>query len=84
MEKLFRVGEIIEYTELSRQTIHLYTQMQLIKEKRRTLSGYRLYDEEVFAVIEFIKKNKKQGKTLLEIKNILDTKGYKSKKNAKK
>ena len=74
MEKLFRVGEIIEYAELSRQTIHLYTQMQIIKEKRRTASGYRLYEETVFAVLEKVKKMKEQGKTLLEIKDIIDKK----------
>ena len=74
MEKLFRVGEIIEYANLSRQTIHLYTQMQLIKECRRTASGYRLYKESVFKTIEQIKQLQKKGKTLLQIKEILDKK----------
>lgn len=74
MEKLFRVGEIIEYSGLSRQTIHLYTQMQLIKEERRSGSGYRLYTEDVFKIIEQIKELQKKGKTLLQIKEMLDKK----------
>ena len=74
MEKLFRVGEIIEYTSLSRQTVHLYTQMRLIEEQRRTASGYRLYHESVFERIEIIKKLQSNGYTLLEIKDICDLK----------
>lgn len=77
MEKLFRVGEIIEYTSLSRQTVHLYTQMRLIEEHRRTASGYRLYSESVFDRIEIIKKLKSNGYTLLEIKDICDRKDEK-------
>lgn len=74
VEKLFRVGELIEYTGLSRQTVHLYTQMQLITEKRRSLSNYRLYSEDVFRRIETIKALQENGYTLLKIKDICDSK----------
>ncbi len=72
MEKLYRIGEIMEYSGLSRQTVHLYTQMRLIQEKKRTHSGYRLYDEYVFKQIEIIKALQALGYTLLEIKDICD------------
>lgn len=72
MEKLYRVGEIMEYSGLSRQTVHLYTQMRLIQETRRTAAGYRLYDETVFEQIQLIKTLQEKGHTLLEIKDLCD------------
>jgi len=44
----------------------------LIRESKRTLSSHRLYGEEVFEILEKIKKYKDEGKTLHEIKDILD------------
>ena len=46
--KLYRVGEIAQHTGLSRQTLHNYTTMGLIKESDYTPGGHRLYDETVF------------------------------------
>mgnify|MGYP000869514048 FL=1 len=71
-EKLYKIGEIVDYTEYSRQTIHNYTMLGLIRESKRTLSSHRLYGEEVFEILEKIKKYKDEGKTLHEIKDILD------------
>ncbi|MCH8173301.1 MAG: MerR family DNA-binding transcriptional regulator, partial [Proteobacteria bacterium] len=53
-EKLFKIGEVMQYTGLSRQTIHNYTLAGLISEARRTVSGHRLYDESVFDRLEQI------------------------------
>ena len=47
-KKLFKIGEVMKYSGLSRQTIHNYTMMGLIREAERTPSGHRLYGEEVF------------------------------------
>jgi hypothetical protein len=47
-EKLYRIGEIVRYTPYSRQTIHNYTIMGLIKESSWTDGGHRLYDASVF------------------------------------
>jgi DNA-binding transcriptional MerR regulator len=46
--KLYKIGEVIRYSGLSRQTIHNYTMMGLIAEEERTESGHRLYPESVF------------------------------------
>jgi len=54
-KKLFKIGEVMKYSGLSRQTIHNYTMMGLIIEEERTLSGHRLYPESVFARLEKIK-----------------------------
>ncbi len=47
-KKLFKIGEVMKYSGLSRQTIHNYTMMGLIIEEERTPSGHRLYPEDVF------------------------------------
>ena len=46
--KRYRIGEIVQHTGLSRQTIHNYTIMGLLNEAERTAGGHRLYDESVF------------------------------------
>lgn len=70
--KLYKIGEVMRYTGLTRQTIHNYTVFGLITEAERTESGHRLYDEKVFSRIERIRKLKEQGKSLREIIRILN------------
>lgn len=71
-EKLFKIGEVMQYSGLSRQTLHNYTVSGLIDEARRTLSGHRLYDETVFDRIEHIKMLQEKNYTLTQIKKILE------------
>ena len=73
-KNFFKIGEVIEHSHLSRQVIHIYTQLGLIYEAKRTPSGHRLYNEEVFERLKKIKKLQAQGKTLLEIKKIVNEK----------
>jgi len=68
--KLYRIGELVTYTPFSRQTIHNYTMMGLIREARWTVGGHRLYDESVFEKLSKIMELKKT-KTLSEIRRIL-------------
>ena len=72
IRKYFRIGEVMENSRLSRQVIHNYTQLELIQEAKRTPAGHRLYDESVFDRLERIKRLKIDGKTLLEIRKILN------------
>ena len=69
--KLYRIGEIILYYPVSRQTIHNYTIMGLIREAQWTNGGHRLYDESVFERLAEIDELKK-AKTLWEIKELLN------------
>lgn len=71
-EKLYKIGEVMQYTGLSRQTIHNYTLTGLIQEAKRTASGHRLYDESVFERLEQIKILQSKNYTLLQIKKILE------------
>lgn len=68
--KLFKVGEIMRHTKLSRQTIHNYTMLGLIKPSERTDSGHRLYGEEVFDRIKRIEMLKRHH-TLDEVRQML-------------
>jgi DNA-binding transcriptional MerR regulator len=68
--KLYRIGELVRYTPFSRQTIHNYTIMGLIREAQWTEGGHRLYDETVFERLSKIIELRKT-KTLSEIRQIL-------------
>ena len=68
--KLYRIGEIIQSTGLSRQTVHNYTTMGLICESEWTPGGHRLYDETVFEQLAVIEELK-QTRTLRQIVSIL-------------
>ncbi len=69
--KLFKIGEVMRYTGLSRQTIHNYTQLGLISEAERTESGHRLYGEDVFDRLRRIEALKRSH-TLKEVREILE------------
>jgi DNA-binding transcriptional MerR regulator len=69
-KKLYKIGEIMKYTGLSRQTIHNYTMMGLIQEAERTDSGHRLYGQDVFDRLQKIEMLKRH-RTLREVIEIL-------------
>jgi DNA-binding transcriptional MerR regulator len=69
--KLYRIGELVRYSPFSRQTIHNYTIMGLIREAKWTEGGHRLYDESVFQRLSRIIELHKT-KTLTEIRSILN------------
>jgi len=66
--KLYRIGEIVEYSGLSRQTIHNYTTMGLLSECRWTRGGHRLYDESAFERLNGIAELRAQHKSLAYIR----------------
>jgi DNA-binding transcriptional MerR regulator len=72
--KLYRIGDVMRYSGLSRQTVHNYTLLGLITETDRTDGNHRLYSEDVFERIKKIEELKKT-KTLKEIRLILHGNG---------
>ena len=62
--KLYRIGEVADYSGVSRQTIHNYTIMGLIRETNRTRGGHRLYGESVFERMDRITEFKAKNKSL--------------------
>ena len=69
--KLYKIGEVMEFSGLSRQTVHNYTILGMITEVERTQGHHRLYGEDVFDRLRQIQDLKKQKKTLKEIRRIL-------------
>lgn len=70
-KKLYRSGEITHFTGISRQTLHIYNQIGLIRETKVTKSGQKLYDESVFGVLDTIKNLQRRKMTLQQIKKKL-------------
>jgi DNA-binding transcriptional MerR regulator len=68
--KLYRIGEVVRHTPFTRQTIHNYTTMGLIRESDWTEGGHRLYDESLFERLWRIGQLRKD-KTLTEIQKLL-------------
>ncbi|HNX27335.1 MAG TPA: MerR family transcriptional regulator [Phycisphaerae bacterium] len=62
--KLYRVGEVVEYSGVSRQTIHNYTTMGLIHTTGWTRGGHRLYDEGVFSRLDMIAEFKRGNRSM--------------------
>jgi len=70
-KKLYRIGDIMRYTGLSRQTLHNYTVLGLIREEERTAGGHRLYPESVFERLRRIHELRREN-TLREIREMLE------------
>ena len=75
MEKLdgnlFHIGELAEKTGKTSRAIRFYEQRGLISPKRRSDSGYRLYDEQSLLRIEWIDRLQILGFSIKEIKDFL-------------
>ncbi|MFA5553146.1 MAG: MerR family transcriptional regulator [Phycisphaerae bacterium] len=69
--KLYRIGDIVRCSPFSRQTIHNYTIMGLIKECEWTQGGHRLYDDSVFPKLARIIELRKKY-SLSKIREILE------------
>jgi len=66
-----KIGEISKATGLTPKTLRYYELNHLLEEPQRTESGYRLYGTEDVERLEFIKKAKRLGLSLEEVRDIL-------------
>jgi hypothetical protein len=66
--KMYRIGEVVSYSGLSRQTIHNYTTMGLLRESHWTPGGHRLFAPDVFDRLDAIAEMKARGYTLARIR----------------
>ncbi len=67
----YRIGELATQLRLNPKTIRYYERIGLLPEPKRTPAGYRLYDSQTVARLEFILKAKQIGLSLAEIHDIL-------------
>jgi len=67
----YRIGDLVQHSGLSRQTIHNYTRWGLIQEVEWTAGGHRLYDERAFDRLSVILEMKRTS-TIDQIRSKLN------------
>ena len=71
MDKTMKIGALAKTTGLTTKTIRYYELHRLLEDPERTESGYRMYGEGDVERLEFVKKAKRIGLSLEEIREIL-------------
>ncbi len=69
-----KMKELMQKTGLDRETIRFYESLGLISPTKRTINGYRIYNEESLIRFAFIKEAKNSGFTLAQITELLNFK----------
>jgi MerR family copper efflux transcriptional regulator len=65
-----RVGEVVARSGVSRKALRLYEAMGILPPPARTETGYRLYGDDVLAVLRFVTQARRLGFSLAEIRDI--------------
>ncbi|MBI2248051.1 MAG: heavy metal-responsive transcriptional regulator [Armatimonadetes bacterium] len=71
-----RIGELANRTGIPAKTIRYYEQIGILPKTPRTAAGYRVYDEDAVDRLEFVRKAKDLGLTLVDIHEILDVRDH--------
>ncbi|MCA9469968.1 MAG: MerR family transcriptional regulator [Nitrospira sp.] len=66
-----KIGEVAKQAGVGIETIRFYERKGLLGKPPRTPGGYRVYPSEAVAKIQFIKRAKELGFSLLEIADLL-------------
>ena len=66
-----KIGELAKATGFTPKTIRFYEAEGLVRDPERTDSGYRSYGPEDVDLLEFIRKCRRLGLSLAEVKSIL-------------
>ena len=69
--KLYRIGEVVDYSGMSRQTIHNYTIMGLLHESKWTGGGHRLLPTSWFERLDRIAELKNENMSMEAIREHL-------------
>lgn len=67
-----QIGLVAKESGVPIKTIRYYEELGLLKASSRTEGGFRLFDPDVFARLNFIKRAQSLGLSLLEIKEFLN------------
>jgi len=67
-----QIGLVAKESGVPIKTIRYYEELGLLKASSRTEGGFRLFDPDVFARLNFIKRAQTLGLSLSEIKEFLD------------
>lgn len=66
------IGSVAKESGVPIKTIRYYEELGLVKAVGRTEGGYRLFNSDIFARLNFIKRAQSLGLSLAEIKAFLD------------
>jgi DNA-binding transcriptional MerR regulator len=69
-EKVYQIGELAKKLRISPRTIRYYEEIGLLKEAKRNSGSYRVYDEEDYTRLKFIRKLKILGLKLSQIQEL--------------
>lgn len=69
--KALKIGDVAKASGIGVETLRFYEKSGLLDRPSRTESGYRLFDSEVLARLDFIKRAQLLGFSLDEIKRII-------------
>jgi MerR family transcriptional regulator, copper efflux regulator len=69
-----KIGEVAKRSGVGIETLRFYEKSGLLERPGRTYSGYRMYGDDVFERISFIKRAQVLGFTLDEIKQLVEHK----------
>ena len=72
--KFYRIGELAQLAEVSTRTIDYYTQIGVLKERKRTNGNHRLYSEDSLTSIKIIKQLQEQHFSLDEVCQLFNRK----------
>ncbi len=75
MRTRMTIGDVAAHTGTSRRAIRLYEEQGLLAPRRRTPSGYRLFEDADIQLIRFIRNARVLGLSLGEIQEILTISG---------
>lgn len=67
-----QIGAVAKKSGVPIKTIRYYEELGLLKASGRTEGGYRLFNPDIFARLNFIKRAQNLGMKLSEIKEFLD------------
>jgi DNA-binding transcriptional MerR regulator len=69
-KRLIKAGELARRTGLTRQALHMYVQLGLLRPSGSTKGGQRLFDEDATERVNLIRKLCASGYTLRDIRDI--------------
>jgi DNA-binding transcriptional MerR regulator len=67
-----RISELATRTGTTAKTLRFYEESSLLAEPARTQNGYRDYEENAIARIQFVRAGQAIGLTLAEIRNLIE------------
>lgn len=70
MDKLYKTGDVLKATGVSREVFYRYLTMGLVKPAKMSPGGHNLFAETVFRQLELVRSLNASGYTLRDIKDI--------------